>query len=582
MKFIVAQTGGFCMGVRRAVELALDAPAKYQKPIYTFGPLIHNPQVLALFAEKGVQVMRKIPEKGHGTVLIRAHGVPPSTKRRLVGTGFKVIDATCPRVVKVQSIIKSRARKGYAVIIIGDQDHPEVVGLLGYAGERGQVVESLEALKALPGYEQAIIVAQTTQNLREYRQIKQWTAQHHPHYKVFDTICDSTERRQAEVRRIADSADAVIVVGGKNSGNTRRLAEIVEHVGKPAYHVETEDELDLTALARFNTIGITAGASTPGWITKRVLRTVDQIPLRRGRGWRTMWLHLQRFLLLSNLFVALGAGSLCYAAMKVQGLLTVWPAPAVAVLYVLSMHILNNLTGRAENRYNDPDREAFYRRYKIPLTGMAIVAGAIGLDAAFQMGPIPFWALLSMSLLGLSYNLRVIPRRWAPNLKFRCIRDLPGSKTILIALAWGVVTAWLPVLAEAKVQWGIGLVVFIWATGIVFCRTAYFDILDMQGDRIVGKETIPILLGPARSFKMLKLLLSAMILLPIVSAGLGVLAPLAYLLAIPPVLLWGIIAAHEHGSMLPGIRMEFGVESVFIFFGFLSFLYETVVRAFRI
>ena len=582
MKFIVAKTGGFCLGVRRAVELALDAPAKYQKPIYTFGPLIHNPQVLALFSEKGVRVLKNIPEKGHGTVLIRAHGVPPTKKRQLINAGFKVIDATCPRVVKVQSIIKSRARKGYAVIIIGDQDHPEVIGLLGHAGERGQVVESLEALKALPDYEQAIVVAQTTQNLREYRQIKQWTAQHHPHYDVFDTICDSTERRQAEVRRIADSSDAVVVVGGKNSGNTQRLAEIVEHVGKPAYHIETEDELDLAELARFNTIGITAGASTPGWITKRVLRTVDQIPLRRGRGWRTLWLLLQRFLLLSNLFVALGAGSLCYAAMKVQGLSTEWPAPAVAVLYVLSMHILNNLTGRAENRYNDPDREAFYRRYKIALTGMAIAAGAIGLVAAFQMGPIPFWALLSMSLLGLSYNLRVIPKRWAPNLKIRCIRDVPGSKTILIALAWGVVTAWLPALAEAEGQWGISLAVFIWATGIVFCRTAYFDILDMQGDRIVGKETIPILLGPARSFKMLKLLLSAMILLPIMLAGIGVLAPLAYLLAIPPVLLWGIIAAHEHGNMLPGIRMEFRVEGVFIFFGFLAFLYETVVRAFSI
>jgi 4-hydroxy-3-methylbut-2-enyl diphosphate reductase len=577
MKFIIAKTGGFCMGVRRAVELALDAPAKYQKPIYTFGPLIHNPQVLALFAEKGVRILKHIPEKGHGTVLIRAHGVPPSAKRQLVDAGFKVIDATCPRVVKVQSIIKSRARKGYAVIIIGDPDHPEVVGLLGHAGERGQVVESLEALKSLPDFERAIIVAQTTQNLREYRQIKQWTERHHPHYMVFDTICDSTERRQAEVRRIADRADAVIVVGGKNSGNTQRLAEIVEHVDKPVYPIETEDELDPAALSQYNTIAVTAGASTPGWIIKRVLRTVDQIPLRRGRGWRTLWLHLQRFLLLSNLYVALGAGSLSYAAMKVQGLPAAWPAPLVAILYVLSMHILNNLTGRAENRYNDPDREAFYRQYKFPLTIMAVVAGATGLNVAFRMGPIPFWTLLSMSLLGLSYNVRVIPKRWAPNLKFRCIRDLPGSKTILIALAWGVVTAWLPALAETPGQWGIGLAVFLWATGIVFCRTAYFDILDMQGDRIVGKETIPLLLGPARSFKMLKLLLSAMILLPIVLAGLGVLAPLAYLLAICPVLLWGIVAAQEHGNLLPGIRMEFRVESVFILFGCLAFLYETIV-----
>jgi 4-hydroxy-3-methylbut-2-enyl diphosphate reductase len=578
MKFIIAKTGGFCMGVRRAVELALDAPAKYRKPIYTFGPLIHNPQVLALFAEKGVRVLEHIPKKGRGTVLIRAHGVPPSTKGQLVDAGFEVIDATCPRVVKVQSIIKRQAREGYAVIIIGDQDHPEVIGLLGHAGERGQVVESLEALKTLPECKQAIIVAQTTQNLRGFYQIEQWAERHRPHYKVFNTICGSTERRQAEVRCIADSADAVIVVGGKNSGNTQRLAEIVERVGKPTYHIETEKELEPAALERYNTIGITAGASTPGWIIKRVLRSVDQMPLRHGRGWSTLWLRLQRFLLLSNLYLALGAGSLCYALMKVQELPMAWPAPLVAIFYVLSMHTLNHLTGYAENHYNDPDREAFYQRYKLPLTGMAIVAGFIGLNAAFRMGPIPFWALLSMSLLGLSYNLRVIPKRWAPNLRFRCIRDLPGSKTILIALAWGVVTAWLPALAQTQDPWGIGLTVFLWATGIVFCRTAYFDILDIQGDRIVGKETIPILLGPARSFKMLKLLLSAMILLPIVWAGLGFLTPLAYLLAIPPLLLWGVMATHEHGNMLPGIRMEFRVESVFIFFGSLAFLYGTVAH----
>ena len=307
---------------------------------------------------------------------------------------------------------------------------------------------------------------------------------------MFDTICDSTERRQAEVRRIADSADAVIVVGGKNSGNTQRLAEIVEHVDKPSYHIETEDDLDLTALAKFNTIGIAAGASTPSWITKRVLRTVDQIPLRRHRGWRSLWLQMQRLLLLSNLYVALGAGCLCYTAIKVQGLPTKWSALAVAILYVLSMHILNHLTGRAENRYNDPDREVFYRRYKAPLTSMAIVAGAIGLVAAYEMGPIAFWTLLSMSLLGLSYNLQVIPMRLAPELKIRRIRDLPGSKTILIALAWGVVTALLPALADDNSRWSVGLAAFVWSTVIVFCRAAYFDILDIQGDRIVGKETI--------------------------------------------------------------------------------------------
>lgn len=572
MKITVAKTAGFCMGVRRAVEMALDAPGKYPKPIYTYGPLIHNPQVLALFIEKGVKILDTIPEHGSGTVLVRAHGVPPSSRKQLKAAGFNVIDATCPRVVKVQSIIKSHARKGHAVIIIGDHDHPEVVGLQGYAGDKGHVVENLKALSALPAFEEAIIVAQTTQNLREYRQIKAWAAQYHPNYKVFNTICDSTERRQAEVRRIARQSDAVVVVGGKNSGNTQRLADIVKYVDKPSYHVETEAELDFEALAKVQNLGITAGASTPSWIIKRVLRAVEQIPITQRQGWRPSLLAMQRFLLLSNIYVALGAGCLCYAAIRLQGLPVSFPALAVAMLYVLAMHTLNHLTGRAENRYNDPDREVFYSRFKVPLTIMAVIAGALGLVAAYQMGTVPFWTLLCMSLLGLSYNLKVIPNQIAPHIRFHRIRDLPGSKTILIALAWGVVTAGLPALAVEKQSLLTGAVAFVWATGIALCRTAYFDILDMQGDRIVGKETLPILLGPVRSLKLLKGTLAGVVALACVAGILGVMTSLAYPLAIPPLLLWAIIQAGERGNMLPGIRMEFRVESLFVLCGALALL----------
>jgi (E)-4-hydroxy-3-methyl-but-2-enyl pyrophosphate reductase len=574
MKIVIAKTSGFCMGVRRAVEMALDAPAQHEKPIFTYGPLIHNPQVLALFAEKGVTILEKIPDKGQGTVLVRAHGVPPATKLSLKKAGFTVVDATCPRVVKVQSIIRSHARKGYAVIIVGDEAHPEVIGLQGYAGAKGSVVGSLAQFQALPDYRQAIVVAQTTQNQKLYRQIKHWAGKHHPNYKVFDTICDSTEKRQTEVCDLAQMVDAVIVVGGKSSGNTRRLAEIVVAEGKPAYHVETEAELDLEALAQAQTIGITAGASTPSWIIKRIIRSIEQIPLRRWQGWRSFTLSVQRFLLLTNFYVALGAGCLCYAAMKLQGMPVIKPAMAVAMLYVISMHILNHLTGRAEDKYNDPEREKYYRTYKIPLTLTAILAGALGLVAALQMGRVAFWTLLAMSLLGLSYNLRLLPRWVSTGRSNRRIRDLPGSKTILIALAWGVVTALLPALVADQSNFTAGLLTTLWAVGIVFGRTAFFDILDMQGDRIVGKETIPLLLGQKRSFLLLKAILGVTVLLLVLAGSLGALKPLSYLLAVCPLLLGAIILSHEKGDVLPGIRMEFWVESIFVLSGVMAFGYS--------
>jgi (E)-4-hydroxy-3-methyl-but-2-enyl pyrophosphate reductase len=575
MKIEIAKTAGFCMGVRRAVELALDAPARHSHPIYTYGPLIHNPQVLAMFAARGISILKQIPTQGAGTVLIRAHGVPPETKQQLKQAGFTVIDATCPRVVKVQSIIKIHARKNHSVIILGDQDHPEVISLLGFAGTNGHVAGTLLELQQLPAFEKAIVVAQTTQNLEMYRQVKAWITQHRPHYKVFDTICDSTEKRQDEVRRLARQVDAVVVVGGKNSGNTQRLAQIVSATGKRAYHVETEAELDLAALSRVQNIGITAGASPPTWIITCIVCAIDQMPMQR-MSLGSLAMRLQRYSLLTNIYLALGAGCLSYAATHLQHLDTSIPALWAAVLYVMSMHILNHLTGRSEDSYNDPERERFYSRHKLTLTLMALAAGALGLVAAFKMGPLPFWTLLAMSVLGLSYNLRLKPERLLSRYQFRRIRDLPGSKTILIALAWGVATAVLPALSNPQGHWVSGIVAFAWVAGLAFSRTAFFDILDMQGDRIVGKETIPILLGPRKALLFLKAVLGLILILLLGGAWVGVFSSLAYLLSVAPAFLWVIIIFHERGRILEGIQLEFMVESIFVLAGVLTFFYVWV------
>ncbi len=289
MRITVAKTAGFCMGVRRAVEMVLDAPDNYPQPIYTYGPLIHNPQVLELLEEKSIRVLHEIPESGTGTILIRAHGVPQNTTHRLEAAGFKVVNATCPRVIRVQTIIRKHAEKGYTTIIIGDKDHAEVVGLLGYAKSSGHVVSTLKAFAALPTFEKAIVVAQTTQNRTIYNEIKDWATLHHPHYKLFETICNSTDKRQAEVLQIAKEADAIVVVGGKESGNTRRLAEIAQKSGTRTFHVETEADLDIDAFTHIRHVAITAGASTPNWMISRVYRTLEKFPLKRGHAWHRMF-----------------------------------------------------------------------------------------------------------------------------------------------------------------------------------------------------------------------------------------------------------------------------------------------------
>ena len=563
------------MGVRRAVELVLDAPEEHLHPISTYGALIHNPQVLEILEEKGISAINEPPPQGSGTVLIRAHGVPPKTKDQLEEVGFEVIDATCPRVIRVQTIIKKHAKKGYASIIVGDQNHPEIIGLRGYGGDKSYVVKNVTELEALPGFKNAIIVAQTTLNTHLWQAVKNWAADSHPHYKVFETICDSTERRQAEVQRLAESVDAVIVVGGRNSGNTKRLVDIARQTGKPAFHIENEDDLnnlDLQALTATSQIGITAGASTPNWVIKKVYRALEALLFKRKQGWRRMAFEIQRALLLTNIYVAIGAGALSYACNKLQGIYQTFPFILISMLYVQSMHILNHLTDTRSDRYNDPNRADFYDRHKTRLAILAGLAGGAGLVIAYSIGLFPFMALLVMSLLGLSYNLKIIPP-WLTGAKYRKIRDIPGSKTLLIAVAWGIVTAVLPPLSKSgSIHW-INVLVAMWAIGIVFVRTAFFDILDMQGDRLVGKETIPILLGEKRSMRLLKIVLMILTVALAVLSALHLTSSLGFALMLCPVFIALIIFAYERAQMFPGIRLEFLLETQFILAGMITFVW---------
>jgi 4-hydroxy-3-methylbut-2-enyl diphosphate reductase len=560
------------MGVRRAVEIVLDVANTRAKPIYTFGPLIHNPQVLEILEEKGVSILDNPSQSGPGCVVVRAHGVPPQTKKTLSEGGLTVIDATCPRVVKVQSIIEKYAKEGYGVVIVGDRDHPEVSGLLGYAGGQGHVISEPQDLERLPDFEKAIVVAQTTQDSRLFQTIAQAIKERYPHFKLFNTICDSTHKRQAEVRRMAKSVDAVVVVGGLNSGNTQRLAQVVEQEGIPVYHVEREEELDCEAIEPLHSVGVTAGASTPNWVIKKVCRTLEGLPRRRGRR---IVFKVQRWLLLSNLYLALGAGCLSYACALLSGIRPGLPLAMMAACYVLSMHILNNFIGKEAVRYNDPDRAHFYEDNRLVLLTLAALSGAVGLLTAFTMGIVPFLVLLVISILGVLYKVRLFPRPVKIGREIEGISDIPGSKTVLIAMAWGVVTGVLPHLSVSLAITPAMVFVSLWAALVAFVRTAFFDILDMQGDRIVGQESLPILLGERRTLRLLKQLLAFSLVFLLAGALLDIATSLAYGLTLSVFYLAAVIFAFERNWVLPGSRFEFLVETIFVFMAGVSVVWHS-------
>ncbi len=279
IQITVAKSAGFCPGVKNAIDKVLELAKQRKKTIYTLGPLIHNKQVIETLEEKNIFAVRspsEIKEKG-AILVIRAHGIPPGEEAKIRALDLEVVDATCPLVKRVQENISTYAKKGYSTIIVGDRDHAEVLGLMGYTEGRGYVVSGPEEVKHLHRLEKANIVAQTTQEggifLAAAEEARKITGE----LTVSNTICNPTRQRQKETVEFSKDADLVIVVGGKNSANTTRLFQICERLAKKAIHIESEEELKRKVFEGASKILITAGASTPTWMTDKVLEKAREL-----------------------------------------------------------------------------------------------------------------------------------------------------------------------------------------------------------------------------------------------------------------------------------------------------------------
>jgi 4-hydroxy-3-methylbut-2-enyl diphosphate reductase len=264
-----ASKAGFCMGVDlalRKLDRVLSTKGGMEE-ICTLGPIIHNPQVLAEYAAKGVQQVERsgdVPQDSR--VVIRAHGVPRDIQEDLQSRGVEIVDATCPKVKKAQLLIAEQTASGRRLLLLGERHHPEVDGLLSYALHNPIVFERLEELRQieLDPEVPSFLAAQTTQSRSEFNAVVAYVQSRlGQDVPVFDTICDTTRERQEEALNIARQVEVVVVVGGYNSGNTRRLVQVVQTQGVESVHVEHEDELPVELLRHKTCIGLTAGASTP-------------------------------------------------------------------------------------------------------------------------------------------------------------------------------------------------------------------------------------------------------------------------------------------------------------------------------
>lgn len=275
MEILLAKEMGFCFGVKRAVktmeETAASAEATASGPVYTLGPIVHNDEVVTQMQGLGVWAKDALDEIDAGTVIIRAHGVPPDVLEAARDKGLRMVDGTCPLVIKVQQLARALHDEGYQVVIFGKPQHPEVLGIAGWAGEGAIIVQNADEVVALPRSKKIGVVAQTTSILADYQQVIGALMGKCLELRAHNTICDATAQRQAAAVETARQVDVMLVIGDTHSSNSRRLAEVCTQVNPRTYRIATADELDAAWFTDAQKVGVTAGASTPDAAIDKVI-----------------------------------------------------------------------------------------------------------------------------------------------------------------------------------------------------------------------------------------------------------------------------------------------------------------------
>jgi 4-hydroxy-3-methylbut-2-enyl diphosphate reductase len=263
MEITVAKNSGLCYGVRRALDIAAETRQKKDGKVFTLGDLIHNPQVIADLERQKIHSINDLDGLNKATVIIRSHGVSPDIYKLLAQKDIEIVDATCPIVKKIQKLVELLAKNKEEIIIVGNKEHPEIKGLIGFSRGRGIIVENEDQVKSLPSRKKRSVLAQSTQDLYLFEKIVAVLIEKTKELKVYNTICRSTQTRQKSTSELASCVDTLFIVGGKNSSNTNKLYQISKRILPNTHFIESADQIKPEMLKGAKKIGLSGGASTP-------------------------------------------------------------------------------------------------------------------------------------------------------------------------------------------------------------------------------------------------------------------------------------------------------------------------------
>ncbi len=572
----VAKVAGFCWGVQRAVDLVLAERRKSDEDIFTLGPIIHNPQIVEVLQQKNVRVIHDLREAEGGKVVIRAHGTTPDGRREMRASSDGLVDTTCPEVGYAQGLIKKHVRLGYDIVIVGHEGHPEAISHMAFAQGRGHLVQIADDARKLPELGKVCVVAQTTANRQVFADCVAILQERDSEVVVQNTICSETWNRQEAAADLAKDVDIVVVVGGSNSSNTKRLAEICLAEGTPAMLIERPEEIDFNALTPHRVIGVTAGASTPNWLITRVVEVVEEFDKKRSSAPVRAFHLLMALAVQANILLSVGAAALTYSASLLQGIVPRISYFLIAGLYLYAMSILNYFNSRKVADESEVPRREFCEAHPRALLATAWLSAAGALMLAALLGWLPLVLIAMGTLLGASYNLPWRPKSVKSVLRYLRLRNIPTSKDIFSTLGWVGVAVLVPYFAAGNSSLGSLMGAGLFVFGLVFTRSALNDIKDIQGDLIVGRETIPVLIGKKATKVLLGILAIATAGGMIAAARAGWVTSLAYPLLICVAYMCGYLLLYHERILFRRQMFDLLVDANFVLAGVIALVWASI------
>lgn len=482
MQILVAESAGFCWGVRQAMEAALDASARWgsRGPVRTLGPLIHNPQALESLARRGIRSTESLQEATHGTVIIRAHGIPVEQLRALQEHqrrgSLRLVNCTCPEVAQVQARIKRYASKGYFTVLLGSHDHAETLAHRSYATAGCAVVADLQEAEALrlEVDRRTLVIAQTTFLLSAFEEIVACIQAKVPGCLAINSVCKDTWLRQREAAALCERVDHVLVVGGRASNNTKHLVDLARNTGRTVQHLETVKDLDTGPLSMGLSVGVLAGASTPTWLVDDVIEALEAFRSNPGPGNR-----VQRFLADTAFLDAAGIGLMTLGIQHWLGWPRTWVFPLLAMTCPWGLRLFFRFAGESRARWLESRSLGILGRMpaskdlfaSLALVGLAVLVPAVvggHASSARLWLAVSFVFTVCLSQVALRGVLDLGKNRIKGREVLVTVLGKRGTKTLLAALALFVVSGlavqaasqdvsargWLQVLVMAAAAFG--------------------------------------------------------------------------------------------------------------------------------